>query len=85
MLSASPLESDAEASYSWDYADELWDGIRADKAVSYTHLHRSDAHRRARQYDEPAHFFHWSSLSFAKIGLDVYKRQPQDWATAIST
>lgn len=31
MLSASPLESDAEASYSWDYADELWDGIRADK------------------------------------------------------
>lgn len=31
MLSASPLESDAEASYSWDYADELWGGIRADK------------------------------------------------------
>ena len=31
MLSASPLESDAEASYSWNYADELWDGIRAEK------------------------------------------------------
>ena len=31
MLSTSPLENDAEASYSWDYADVLWDGICAEK------------------------------------------------------
>ena len=31
MLSTSPLENDAEASYSWDYADVLWDGVRAEK------------------------------------------------------
>lgn len=31
MLSASPLENDVEASYSWDYVDVLWDGIRAEK------------------------------------------------------
>lgn len=30
-LSASSLENDAEASYSWDYVDVLWDGIRAEK------------------------------------------------------
>lgn len=31
MLSTSPLENDALASYSWDYVDVLWDGIRAEK------------------------------------------------------
>lgn len=31
MLSASSLENDAEASYSWDYVDVLWDGVRAAK------------------------------------------------------
>ena len=31
MLSASSLENDAEASYSWDYVDVLWDGVRAEK------------------------------------------------------
>ena len=31
MLSASPLENASEASYSWDYVDVLWDGIRAEK------------------------------------------------------
>lgn len=31
MLSASPLENDVEASYSWDYVDVLCDGIRAEK------------------------------------------------------
>lgn len=31
MLSASSLENDAEASYSWDYVDVLCDGIRAEK------------------------------------------------------
>lgn len=31
MLSASPLENDVEASYSWDYVDVLWDGIRTEK------------------------------------------------------
>lgn len=31
MLSASPLENDVEASYSWDYVDVLWDGVRAEK------------------------------------------------------
>ena len=31
MLSASLLENDAEASYSWDYAAELWNGVRAEK------------------------------------------------------
>lgn len=31
MLSASPLENASEASYSWDYADVLWDGVRAEK------------------------------------------------------
>lgn len=31
MLSTSPLENDSEASYSWDYADVLWDGICAEK------------------------------------------------------
>ena len=31
MLSTSPLENDAEASYSWDYADVLWDGVCAEK------------------------------------------------------
>ena len=30
-LSASSLENDAEASYSWDYVDVLWDGVRAEK------------------------------------------------------
>ena len=30
-LSVSSLENDAEASYTWDYAAELWDGIRAEK------------------------------------------------------
>ncbi len=30
-LSASSLENDAEASYSWDYAAVLWDGVRAGK------------------------------------------------------
>ena len=31
MLSVSSMENDAEASYSWDYAAVLWDGIRAEK------------------------------------------------------
>ncbi len=31
MLSASPLENFSEASYSWDYADVLWDGVCAEK------------------------------------------------------
>lgn len=31
MLSSSSLENDAEASYSWDYVDVLWDGVRAEK------------------------------------------------------
>lgn len=31
MLSASPLENASEASYSWDYVDVLWDGVRAEK------------------------------------------------------
>ena len=31
MLSTTSLENDAEASYSWDYVDVLWDGIRAAK------------------------------------------------------
>ena len=31
MLSTSPLENDALASYSWDYVDVLWDGVRAEK------------------------------------------------------
>lgn len=31
MLSTSSLENDTEASYSWDYVDVLWDGIRAEK------------------------------------------------------
>lgn len=31
MLSTTSLENDAEASYSWDYVDVLWDGIRAEK------------------------------------------------------
>ena len=31
MLSTLSLENDADASYSWDYTDELWDGIRAEK------------------------------------------------------
>lgn len=31
MLSTSPLENDALASYSWDYVDVLWDGVRAGK------------------------------------------------------
>ena len=31
MLNSSPLENDAEASYSWDYADVLWDGVCAEK------------------------------------------------------
>ena len=30
-LSVSSLENDAEASYTWDYAAELWDGVRAEK------------------------------------------------------
>ena len=30
-LSVSSLENDAEASYSWDYAAVLWDGVRAEK------------------------------------------------------
>ena len=31
MLSTTSLENDAEASYSWDYVDVLWDGVRAAK------------------------------------------------------
>lgn len=31
MLSTSPLENASEASYSWDYVDVLWDGVRAEK------------------------------------------------------
>lgn len=31
MLNSSSLENDAEASYSWDYVDVLWDGVRAEK------------------------------------------------------
>ena len=31
MLSTTSLENDAEASYSWDYVDVLWDGVRAEK------------------------------------------------------
>lgn len=31
MLNSSSLENDVEASYSWDYVDVLWDGIRAEK------------------------------------------------------
>ena len=31
MLNLSSLENDAEASYSWDYVDVLWDGVRAEK------------------------------------------------------
>lgn len=31
MLSTTSLENDAEASYSWDCVDVLWDGIRAEK------------------------------------------------------
>lgn len=31
MLNSSSLENDAEASYSWDYVDVLWDSIRAEK------------------------------------------------------
>ncbi len=31
MLSVSSLVADAEASYSWDYAEVLWDGMRAEK------------------------------------------------------
>ncbi len=31
MLSTTSLENDSEASCSWDYADVLWDGIRAEK------------------------------------------------------
>ena len=31
MLSSSSLENEAEASYSWDYVDVLWDGVRAEK------------------------------------------------------
>ena len=31
MLSASPLENASEASYSWDYVDVLWDGVRTEK------------------------------------------------------
>lgn len=31
MLSTSSLENDTEASYSWDYVNVLWDGIRAEK------------------------------------------------------
>ena len=31
MLSALSLENASEASYSWDYVDVLWDGIRAEK------------------------------------------------------
>ena len=30
-LNVSSLENDAEASYSWDYAAVLWDGVRAEK------------------------------------------------------
>ena len=31
MLNSSSLENDAEASYSWDYVDVLWDSVRAEK------------------------------------------------------
>ena len=31
MLSVSSMENDAEASYIWDYAAVLWDGVRAEK------------------------------------------------------
>lgn len=31
MLNSSSLENDVEASYSWDYVDVLWDGVRAEK------------------------------------------------------
>lgn len=31
MLNSSSLENGVEASYSWDYVDVLWDGIRAEK------------------------------------------------------
>ena len=31
MLSTTSLENGAEASYSWDYVDVLWDGVRAAK------------------------------------------------------
>ena len=31
MLSTSSIENEAEASYSWDYVDVLWDGVRAEK------------------------------------------------------
>ena len=31
MLSTSPLENASEASYSWDYVDVLWEGVRAEK------------------------------------------------------
>ena len=31
MLNSSPLENASEASYSWDYVDVLWNGVRAEK------------------------------------------------------